>query len=119
MALLIKPLLCPHCQKPMDKRLLSQHNLLRDFLKSKPYACPHCHQGVVYPEKADTLLSAGIFIAVILAPLFHYWEIGLMDSRYLFTLGVVVAIAGLFTQKLAKAKLPPNKRGPEENTPSK
>lgn len=97
----------------MDKRLLNQHNLLQNFLKSKPFACPHCQQGVVYPEKADTLLSAGIFVAVILAPLFHYWEIGLMDSRYLFILGVAIAIVGLFTQKLVKAQLPSNNGNPE------
>ena len=93
----------------MDKRLLSRHKLLRDFLKSKPFACPHCERGVVYPEKADTILSAGIFVAVILAPLFHYWDIGLMESRQLFVLGVAIAIAGLFTQKLAKANLPEKK----------
>lgn len=107
MALLIKPLHCPHCNKPMDKRLLNRHNLLHDFLKSKPFPCPYCQKGVVYPEKADTLLSAGLFVAVILAPLFHYWDIDLMDSRHLFALGVAITLVGLFTQRLAKAKLPP------------
>ena len=103
MALLLKPLRCPYCSEPMDKRLLRREGLLHDFLKSNKFPCPHCKNWVVYPEKADTAASMGIFIAVILAPLFHFWDVKLMDTRYLFALGLAVFIVGSFTQKLDRA----------------
>lgn len=103
MALLIKPLRCPYCSEPIDKRLLRQHQLLQRFLKRKPFPCPHCQQSVVYPEQADTVISLGIFVAVILAPLFHFWSLEFIRSEHLFVLGSAIIIAGLLTQKLHKA----------------
>ncbi|NIB42016.1 hypothetical protein HBA55_20595 [Pseudomaricurvus alkylphenolicus] len=103
MALLLKPLRCPHCQEPIDKALLRRSGRLQAFLKRKSFGCPHCEQAVLFPEKADTTVSLGIFVAVILAPLFHLWEVNFIDSRHLFGVGVVVIAAGLFTQKLVKA----------------
>ena len=103
MALLIKPLRCPHCAEPIDKALLRRKGLLKSFLNRKPFPCPHCEQSVVFPEQADTLVSMGLFVAVILAPLFHFWDIGFMDSQHLFLLGTAIVIVGIFTQKLTKA----------------
>lgn len=103
MALLIKPLRCPHCQKPIDKRLLQRNDLLSKFLKSKPFPCPHCEQNIIFPENADQVLSIGLFITVILAPLFHLWGVDFIDSRVLLGIGIAVTVAGMFTQKLAKA----------------
>lgn len=103
MALLIKPLRCPHCSEPMDKALLRRHGELKTFLERKPFPCPHCSRQVVFPEQADTVLSMGIFVAVILAPLFHYWEVSFINSVQLFTLGCAIIITGLLTQKLKKA----------------
>ena len=106
MALLIKPLRCPHCQEPMDKRLLRLHGKLKAFLNRKPFACPHCQQGVIFPEKADNLVSMGLFVAVILAPLFHFWQVDPIDPKHVFVIGTAVTLIGLFTQKLQKSSLP-------------
>lgn len=103
MALLLKPLRCPHCQQPIDKALLRRHGQLQTFLKRKPFPCPHCEKSTVFPEKADTTVSMGIFLAVILAPLFHLWEINFIDAKHLFALGIAVIITGVMTQKLDKA----------------
>ncbi len=103
MALLFKPLKCPHCEQPIDKRLLRQHKLLKTFLKRKPFPCPHCQAMAIYPEQSDTLLSMGLFVAVILAPLFHLWQVNFIEPKWLFGLGVAIVIAGSLTQKLNKA----------------
>ena len=103
MALVVKPLRCPYCRQPMDKPLLRRHGLLKPFLARQPFPCPHCEKAILFPEKADTVVSAGLFVAVILAPLFHFWELQLLDPRLLFALGAAITVAGLFTQKLVKA----------------
>ena len=103
MALLLRPLPCPHCQRPINKPILKEHGLLSDFLKSKPLPCPHCDAKVIYPEKADTLLSVGLMVAAIVAPLFHYWQVEFLDAKWVFALGAAMTVAGIFTQKLAKA----------------
>ncbi len=103
MAIMLKPLRCPYCQQPIDKKLLRQHGQLQTFLKRKPFPCPHCQQSVVYPESADTVVSVGIFVAAILAPLFHLWEVNVIDSKVLFALGAAIVVAGLMTQKLQRA----------------
>lgn len=103
MALLLKPLRCPHCSEPIDKALLRRSGKLQTFLKRKAFGCPHCDRQVIFPEKADTTVSLGIFVAVILAPMFHLWSVAFIDSKHLFAVGVAVIAAGLFTQKLAKA----------------
>jgi len=102
-SLLLKPLRCPHCNEPIDKRLLKRKDLLKTFLDRKPFGCPHCEASVVYPEKAETMVSAGIFVAVILAPLFRLWEVDFIESQHLFILGAVILAFGLLTQKLVKA----------------
>lgn len=103
MALLFKPLRCPHCQEPINKAMLKRQGKLQTFLKRKPFPCPHCEQLVVFPENGDTTLSMGIFIAAVLAPLFHFWEVAFIDSKLLFGVGVGVIIVGALTQKLKKA----------------
>ncbi len=55
------------------------------------------------PEKYETLISVGILISVILAPLLLIWEVSFLDSRAVFGLGAALAITGLITQKLDKA----------------
>ncbi|MBU3069559.1 hypothetical protein KOI40_06975 [Aestuariicella sp. G3-2] len=103
MALVLKSLRCPHCQQPVDKPLLKERGLLQTFLKRKPFPCPHCEEQVVLPEKYETLISVGILISVILAPLLLIWEVSFLDSRAVFGLGAALAITGLITQKLDKA----------------
>lgn len=98
----------------MDKRLLKREGLLQDFLKSEKFPCPHCKNFVRFPEKADTMSSMGIFVAVILAPLFHFWEVQLMDTRYLFALGVAIFIVGSLTLKLEKAGKAPRQDDAED-----
>lgn len=106
MALLLKPLPCPHCKTGIDKRQLRSNGLLKDFLASKPIACPHCQESIVYPENADTLLSSGLFVCVILAPLFQLWEVQSINPVVVFGTGIAVTIAGMFQQKLVKAPQP-------------
>lgn len=103
MALVFKPLRCPHCEKPINKPLLKQHGLLQTFLKRQPFACPHCQEQMVLPEKYEVAISSGVFLAVFIAPLFHLWDITLLDPRFLFGLGAVLAVGGLLMQKLHKA----------------
>jgi hypothetical protein len=85
---------------------MKDRGLLKDFLKSRAFACPHCEQGVIYPENADTTLSAGLFVAVILAPLFHYWQYSLLEPQWVFAIGAAVSVIGVLTQKLDTADLP-------------
>jgi endogenous inhibitor of DNA gyrase (YacG/DUF329 family) len=102
-ALVFKPLRCPHCQKSVNKPLLKQHGLLQPFLKRQAFACPHCQEQVVLPDKYETTISSGIFLAVFIAPLFYLWDVQLLDSKILFGIGAVLAIGGLVMQKLHKA----------------
>lgn len=104
MALVLKPLKCPFCHQPIDKRLLKRSGLLKAFLNRTAFPCPHCQQQIRLPEHADTVVSMGLFVAVILAPLFHYWEVNLLDSKILFLLGCAICFAGLWTQRLEKAQ---------------
>ena len=103
MALLLKPILCPHCQKPIDKRLLEKHGALKAFLGSKPFPCPHCELQVLFPENGDQVLSIGLLLTVIIAPLFHLWQVDFIDSRVLLGVGIATIVVGIFTQKLDKA----------------
>ena len=103
MAILLKPLRCPHCGDPMDKPLLRREGLLKPFLARKAFPCPHCQKAVIFPEKADTIVSMGLFVAVILAPLFHFWSVDFIGSKPLFALGAAITLAGLMTQKLNTA----------------
>ena len=103
MALLLKPIHCPHCQKPIDKPLLQKHGALKAFLGSKPFPCPHCELQVLFPENGDQVLSIGLLLTVILAPLFHLWQVDFIDSRLLLGLGITTIVVGIFTQKLDKA----------------
>lgn len=106
MALIFKPLRCPHCQQPMDKRLLRRHQSLQAFLRRQPFACPHCAAGVVLPEHADTPVAIGLFVAVILAPMFQFWNVEPIDPRHVFGLGLALILVGQMLQKLHKANLP-------------
>jgi len=103
---LIKIVRCPYCQVPMDKALLKRSGLLQPFLQRKAFPCPHCQKSIRLPESTETLTSIGIFVAVILAPLFHYWQLQGIKPIYIFALGLALMLFGLWSQKLVKA--PPN-----------
>lgn len=103
MTALIKILRCPHCDKPMDKALLQKRGLYKAFIARKTFACPHCEAAIKLPEGAETLTSVGIFVAVILAPLFHFWEISGVNPLYVFGIGLALLLFGLWSQKLIKA----------------
>ncbi len=111
MALQLKPLRCPHCDAAIEKRQLQNSGHLKAFLKSQSFPCPHCKEFALYPENADTLLSVGILITVILAPLLHLWEVTWADSKVVFGLGIIIVIAGMLTQKLAKGIDPQGSEG--------
>lgn len=86
----------------MDKALLKREGLLQPFLQRKAFPCPHCQASIKLPEGVETLTSVGIFLAVILAPLFHFWQLGL-EPLYIFALGLALVLFGLWSQKLVKA----------------
>lgn len=87
----------------MDKALLKRRGLLKPFLQRQPFPCPHCQKSVQLPENAETLTSVGVFVAVILAPLFHYWQLLNIPALYVFGIGLALILFGLWSQKLVKA----------------
>ncbi len=89
----------------MDKALLKRHGLLKPFLQRQPFACPHCQKSVQLPENAEKLTSMGLFVAAILAPLFHYWQLIKIPSLYVFGIGLALLLFGLWSQKLVKAPI--------------
>ena len=102
MALHLKSLPCPHCQQSIHKSQLQQQQLLKKYLSSKPFPCPNCSEKIIYPENADQLLSIGLLFTMILAPLFHLWQVEWFDSRLLLGAGIIITLMGIFTRKLAK-----------------
>ena len=100
----LKPLRCPYCRQPVNKKQLREQQQLQAFLKRQPFPCPHCGQRVLCPEQSDTLISVGLLVTAILTPLFHYWEISWLTPPQLFSLGVAIVITGVMTQKLIKVE---------------
>ncbi len=103
MAFLFKPLRCPHCNNPMDKRLLQQKGLLQKFLNRKAFPCPHCERPIKLPEQAEKLVSAGLFTAAILAPVFYFWSVPPINPQHVFIIGAAITAIGVWQQKLVKA----------------
>ncbi|WP_317931608.1 hypothetical protein [Halioxenophilus sp. WMMB6] len=85
---------------------MKRSNLLRPFINRQPFPCPHCQAEIQLPEGAENLTSIGLFVAVILAPLFHFWQLSGINPLYVFTLGSALMLFGLWSQKLVKAKNP-------------
>lgn len=77
---------------------------MKAFLARKTFACPHCQQQIQLPERAEKLVSSGLFVAVIIAPLFYYWGWNAIDPKILFALGLAITITGLILQKLQKVE---------------
>ena len=102
MSLILSPLHCPWCQHAVTKSELREQGLMKTYLAREAFPCPHCQQSVTLPEKAESLISSGLFIAVILAPLFYYYQWLFIDPRLLFGLGVALVITGALFQKLQK-----------------
>ncbi|BFM06662.1 hypothetical protein [Halioxenophilus aromaticivorans] len=100
---LVKIVRCPYCNVPMDKALLKRHGLLKAFLQREAFPCPHCQKAIQLPESAEKLTSIGLFVAVILAPLFHYWQLVPIPALYVFGIGLALLLFGLWSQKLVKA----------------
>ncbi|MCE2029531.1 hypothetical protein [Sessilibacter corallicola] len=99
---LVKTLKCPHCSVPISRELLQKSGTFKDFINRKPFPCPHCQESTQLPEGAETAVSAGIFVAVILAPLFHLWEVNGINPLYVFGAGCALVVFGMSSQKLIK-----------------
>lgn len=103
MSLILNPLRCPWCGQAISKAQLRERGLLKACLARQPFDCPHCQRAVTLPERAEKLISSGLFVAVILAPLFYYYQWLSLDPRLLFGLGLALVITGLLTQRLHQA----------------
>lgn len=90
----------------MDKALLKRRGLLKPFLARQPFPCPHCQGSIKLPEGAETMTSIGLFVAVILAPLFYFWQLPSIEPVYIFGLGLAIMLFGMWSQKLEKAPKP-------------
>lgn len=106
MSLILSPLRCPWCQQSVSKKSLEELGLLKTYLARQAFPCPHCQKSVTLPEKAESMISSGLFVAVILAPLFYYYNWLFIDPRLLFGLGVALVLTGAWFQKLQKVTEP-------------
>lgn len=106
MSLILSSLRCPWCAQAVSKSQLKEQGSLKAYLARKPFTCPHCQQAITLPEKAETLISSGLFVAVILAPLFYYYQWLFIDPPVLFALGVALVVVGIWLQKLIKVITP-------------
>lgn len=102
MSVILSRLKCPWCQTPVTKAQLKANGLLQAYLKREAVTCPHCQGRIALPEKAETMISSGLFVAVFLAPLFAYFNWLSVNPVWLFSLGVALVITGLYFQKLQK-----------------
>ena len=104
MSLILSSLRCPWCQQPVTKAELRDSGALKAYLAREPVDCPHCGRGISLPEKAETMISSGLFIAVILAPMFYLYGWLGVNPMILFGLGVALVLAGAWFQKLQKVE---------------
>lgn len=104
MSLILSRLRCPWCQTPVTKQELNDGGQLKAYLARETVLCPHCQKPIALPEKAETMISSGLFIAVILAPLFYLYGWLNLNPFILFGLGVALILAGAWFQKLQKAE---------------
>jgi hypothetical protein len=88
----------------ISRETLQKTGDFKDFNNRKPFPCPHCKESIKLPESAETVVSAGLFVAVILAPLFHFWEVQGIKPLYLFGIGCGLVVFGLAKQKLIKSE---------------
>lgn len=102
MSLILNPLRCPWCGQTLSKAQLREQGLLKALLARQPLPCPHCQQLVSLPERAEQLISSGLFVAVILAPLFYYYQWLSLNPKLLFGLGLALVFTGAVMQRLQK-----------------
>ncbi|MBB3168893.1 hypothetical protein [Simiduia aestuariiviva] len=102
MSLILSRLKCPWCQTPVTKAQLKEQNLLQVYLKRQAFPCPHCQQQITLPERAEKLISSGLFVSVFLAPIFAYSGWLGINPALLFSLGVSMVLTGIYFQKLQK-----------------
>ncbi|GAB2189017.1 hypothetical protein [Sessilibacter sp. MAH2] len=100
---LVKTLRCPYCDVPVSKELLKTQGSLKAYLNRKEFPCPHCTKAIKLPENAESLVSIGLFTAVILAPLLHVWRFEGLNPLYAFGIGCALIVLGMSKQKLVKS----------------
>jgi len=103
---------CPHCQKQITRGDLIKLNAQKDYISRKTVNCPHCEQLIQLPPLAEKLISIGLLLSVIFAPLNVYWFNGITSnsglnsefnygpnsvfiSGLIFGLGVLLIIIGV------------------------
>ncbi|UTA49076.1 hypothetical protein L1F30_05880 [Simiduia sp. 21SJ11W-1] len=102
MSLILSRLKCPWCETPVTKAELKEKNLLQVYLKRQAFPCPHCNQSITLPERAEKMISSGLFVSVFLAPVFAYGGWLSINPALLFSLGVALVLTGVYFQKLQK-----------------
>lgn len=114
MSLILSRLHCPWCQATVTKQQLKESGSLKAYLAREAVPCPHCQKLIELPEKAETMISSGLFIAVILAPLFYLYGWLNLNPFILFGLGVALILAGAWFQKLQKVLEDPTEQEPTD-----
>ncbi|MCV6615160.1 MAG: hypothetical protein OIF35_09300 [Cellvibrionaceae bacterium] len=100
MPLSLKPLRCPHCNGAIGKAEMADKALRRQLLARAPIACPHCQGRSQLPTQAEKLISIGLLLAVIGAPLSLYWGSGTALTAGCFGLGLGLLLWGASRQQL-------------------
>lgn len=103
-----KSLTCPHCQQKLSPQTLRKHGCQEPLVKRQAFPCPLCEQTVQLPERWEKVVSSGLLVAVILAPLSYYWQFLDRGALVVFALGVAMIVIGSLKQQL-EAALPADK----------
>jgi uncharacterized protein YbaR (Trm112 family) len=91
---------CPYCRETVSLEMLKQQGTNKALLNREVIPCPHCHKPVQLPAFAEKLVSVGLLLAVILAPLTLYWWSGKIISYTLLLIGLVFIVIGITKNQL-------------------
>ncbi len=100
MPLHLQPLRCPHCQYQISKADQANKHFRKLLLAREAVSCPKCEQLSRLPEQAEKLISVGLLISLIVAPLLMYWEMEKWLAMLVFALGAISIIVGAARQQL-------------------
>jgi len=94
-----KPLSCPSCCKPVNRKNLSKADY-KTLLSRNIFACPHCQVKIQLPQRWEQMISLGLLTAVIFAPLSYYWRYLEQGALLILAGGVTMVAIGAFNQRL-------------------
>ncbi|MGH1439553.1 MAG: hypothetical protein ACRBBR_05540 [Cellvibrionaceae bacterium] len=91
---------CPSCKTRIHLSDLEKGGSRKAYLSRQVIECPHCKQAIQLPPTAEKLMSIGLLLAVIAAPLNYTWfnsqsaNNGLITGA-IFTLGTLLLVVGI------------------------